>query len=837
MIARQFTDEKIKKKEFVVYSGLDSFDDDSLDRELDLLKEMGIDSQKLKDKYNPLQLSEIRKGLADKLDVNQYLNPKLSWLDMEEIRLELFHGIDMTEYRKQGFDTQQIFQIRKGLVSGIDVAVYAKKDYLAEQMRELRKGLVVSEDFPVIFYLDPAFDHLQMREIRRGLEAQIDVSNYAYVNIPYMKMRVIRESAEDGLVFDKDKINKYSSGILNQLHNAYKDNIDISRYIKEGYDSDQIEEISICLKEEIPIDQYISVNMRADAIREIRLGIENGIIVDDYANEDFNWQQMKEIRLGLEHQIDVSLYCNVLYWADQMREIRIGLEEGLDVSKFSSFMYTAKDMRRIKEKIISGEYFDLLFVNEQTENYEDMGSEQKKQILENMLANRAQFLELSHGNMLCWFTLPPKTKKGLITDEIIYSFLKKCNIKYGIDEDAIIEASKHPGKKYLVASGVDCVNGIDGYYEYCFDVDNSLGYTIDDEGNADFSNMDSVIEVNVGTVVAIYHKATAGTDGCDVFGNVKTAKRGHEIPILKGDGFMIMNDRVTYVAKYKGALTFKDGEINIQKLTVMPEVKMTDKIVRCEGVLLVKGDVESGSEIHATGDVIVSGHVTSSFISSGGNIIIKGGATCPVRGGIDAKGNVSAKYLERVNVKANNVFANSMVNCEIVAKETIKTLGKDGVVYGGNLQSSYGFEAANVGSKGGAKTVINLGLIGEFQSTYNHLKKELLREQEEFNTLNTERERLQELGAVNREMMQWKIKINAAVGVKERNIKELKHKLNSMDVAINNSNNARAVITDNLYSGVVFIMSGVVHKIEKDEEISDRLVLKVDSKHENIVMV
>ncbi len=829
MIARQMTNGKAgKKKEFSIYSGIDSFDKDSFEREAQQLLELGVDVHKFKNEYNPLQLAEIRKGLADKLDVRKYLNPKLSWLDMEEMRLELRQGIDMSKYREEGFDTQQVFQIRKGLVSGVDVSIFARKVYLAEQMREIRKGLVASPDFPIIFYQDPAFDYLQMREIRKGLEAQLDVSDYAYVDVPYMKMRVIRESAEDGLHFDKEKIDNYSYGILNQLHNAFKDNININMYIAKGYDADQLEEICICLREALDIDRYISPEMRSDAIKEVRLGLEKGLVVSEYADSRFNWQQMHEMRLGLENQINIEPYSNPLYWADQMREIRLGLEDGLDVSYFSSLMYTARDMRRIRGQMLSGAYFDKSLINEFTDNGED-ASYKKVDLLSEMLASKKQYLSVECGQMLGYMTLPTNGKKNVYTKEIILQFLAKCNIKSKIDENAVAKLIKHPGEKFLVTSGVGAVDGTDGYYEYCFDKDNARGFVENEDGTIDFSNLDAIIRVNVGSVIAVYHKATAGVDGKDIFGNVISAKRGHEIPILRGEGFMVMNDRVTYVAKYKGALSYSDGEINITKMTIMSEVKITDKNVRVDGTLLVTGDVDSGSEIHATGDVIISGRVTSSIITSGGNVVIKGGAACPVRGGIEAAGDVYAKYLERVTVKAKNVYTNAIINGDISAEGKIKIVGRDGVVYGGNLQATFGFEAACVGSRGGAETVINLGLSTDFQTAYMGMQKDLLRKEEEYNTICAEKERLQEMGAVNnREAMQWKVKINAAASIKERQIQEIKSKLKVMEVTIENSNSAIAVITNQLYNGVVFVLSGIAHKIEADQKLDEPITFKAD---------
>ncbi len=825
------------KKEFNIYAGISSFDQDALENELMLCKELGFDADKLrKFNYNPLQLSEIRKGLSDKLDVRKYLDPKLSWLEMEEIRLELFQGIDMTSYRKDGFDVQQLFQIRKGLNANLDVSTFAKKEYLAEQMREIRKGLVFSPDFPVIFYLDPAFDYLQMREIRKGLEASLDVSSYAYVDMPYMKMRVIRESAQDGLIFDEKKIHTFNYGILDQLHKAYVNNIDISKYVAHRYDAEQLEEISECLNKDIKIDKYISPDMRSDAIREIRLGIENGVPVEQYANVAYNWQQMRELRLGLEHQIDITPYAKPLYWADQMHEIRLGLEDGIDVSMYSSFMYTAKDMHKKRERILSGEYLeDLTFDDDDDENT----TTKEENILSFMVSNKNMFLSFTKNNMLCYFTLPPKIKKEFYTAEIIVKFLHRCGIKKGIDASVIAQIIKDPtpGHEYLIAAGREPMDGTDGYYEYFFDMEKENILAENEYGEADFSNIDSINRVNVGDLLAKYHKATAGIDGYDVYGKPFVSKKGKEKPIIKGDGFMILNDRVSYVAKFTGALSFFDGNLYVQKIKVYSDVKLTDRIIRYDGTVIVTGDVFSGSEIHATGDIIISGHMESSILTSGGNIIIKGGATCPVRGGIEAKGNVIGKYFESTTIKAKNITANSFVNCTLFAEEYIKALGKDGVVYGGTIQAEFGFEANNVGSKAGAKTIISLGVVGNLLIEYNTMKNDINRELEELKTLTKERDRLLEVGAVNRELMQWKIRINAAVGMKEHSVATLQERKASMEETINKGMHAKAIIKNFLYQGVIFVICGVTHKVESDRNAIGGLSIGVDGKRENIVIL
>ena len=70
-----------------------------------------------------------------------------------------------------------------------------------------------------------------MREIRKGLQAGIDISNYAMLSMPYLKMRAIRKSAEDGLYFDDSEMARYNAGVLEQIHQAYLDKVDISEYV------------------------------------------------------------------------------------------------------------------------------------------------------------------------------------------------------------------------------------------------------------------------------------------------------------------------------------------------------------------------------------------------------------------------------------------------------------------------------------------------------------------------------------------------------------------------------------------------------------------------------
>ena len=826
------------------YSGLDVFEGNSYEKELKLCQELGADVQKLKSlHFNTLQLAEIRKGLADKVDVSKYTDPKLSWSAMEEMRLEMYQGIDMSGYREQGFDTTQLSQIREGINEGIDVSVYAKKVYFADQMREIRRGLSKANPVPIIFYQDPAFEALQMREIRKGLQAGIDISLYAHTSMPYLKMRAIRESAEDGLIFEKKDIDRYNASILNQIHKAYVDEVDISKYLAKRFDDEQLEQVRIAIKDGIPIDDFITPDMRGDTIREIRLGIENGVDVRQYADDAYGWQQMYEMRIGLEHQIDIKPYCKPLYQADQMRELRLGIEEGLDVSKFASLMYTARDMRRIRQNMLAGSPDGKKSATTEKEAEvakPAMAKLSEEDIFVNeMLEHRDTYLNFEEGNMMCFLTLPERMDGRKYSADILFKFLKKAKVIYGIDEEAVkkIGLEGKPVIRSLVATGLEVVNGSNGYYEYFFDTTEDPEPEVLKDGTADLEKMKCLQPVKVGDKIAEYHHATKGTDGYDVFGNFIKAVPGKEIPILKGTGFMIMNDRISYVATYTGAIRMVDGKVEITKLMVAQEVKITDKKIKYDGTVFVVGDVFSGSEIEATGDVIIGGHLESSTVISGGEVIIKGGVTCPIRGGIYAKGDVCAKYFEGATISGENISANYFINCKVDARGQVKTYGRAGMIYGGTINCIYGIEAASVGNKSGARTIINLGVNSGILAKYNNAQKSIVREAEQLEALNTEKERLKEVGGGNRELMQWKVKINAAVASKETRIKELKAEIAALEEEINKSNGASAVITEMAYANTIFVISGVIYRLESDRKTYDKMIFKADAKKESIIVL
>lgn len=94
---------------------------------------------------------------------------------------------ELIESGNSGFKTEQIKQIKLGIDADIDVSIYAKLEFDSDQMKEIRLGL--EEGLGVSMYAEPELGWEKMKEIRLNLLNVVD---------PYRRiMQVHVEAASD----------------------------------------------------------------------------------------------------------------------------------------------------------------------------------------------------------------------------------------------------------------------------------------------------------------------------------------------------------------------------------------------------------------------------------------------------------------------------------------------------------------------------------------------------------------------------------------------------------------------------------------------------------------
>ncbi len=460
-------------------------------------------------------------------------------------------------------------------------------EYRAAQNQEIKLG--TEQGLDVSVYSNPEFNWLQMEQIRIGLKDKVNVSLYANPAYSYDTMRQIRLAL-------------YST-------------IDLIPYLQRGFTDDALEEIRLALLDKLPIDTWLRDDMCAPQIREIRIGLCEQMDVSAYSDIRFNWMQMQEIRLGLEKKLNVSLYANRLLSHTQMKEIRLGLEAGLDVSSYCGLIHSATDMKEKRLALISGKTSKTSLVDD------------KDSLLNSLRKNEFVISIEDNGNKA--YAYIPWVPGNMVSKEDIYNDLQRREIVFGIKHEAIAELidKKRMNEKVLIAEGVPARKGKDGWFEFFVRLDMPRIPAPLPDGGVDYVNIEAFEMVDEGEKIALYHPAEKGSNGKNIYGETIHADNGMDKKPLRGEGFLIAPDGVTYLSRMNGKFEYLNGRIIITNMLVVKEdvTSVTGKL-EVDGSVYVIGSIYSGGCIKATGDIIIEHNVEMGRLIAGGNVMIKKGS-------------------------------------------------------------------------------------------------------------------------------------------------------------------------------------------------------------------
>lgn len=667
-------------------------------------------------------------------------------------------------------------------------------EYLTEQHQEILLGK--EEGLDVSLYSNPEYNWLQMEQIRMGIKDKIDVSSYADPSYSYETMKQIRLSI-------------YSSN-------------DLTPYLDRGFVDDELEQIRLALEDGLPINTWLTDDMYVQQIYEIRIGLYEGLNVSAYANSQYNWMQMKEIRLGLEKKLKVSAYTNSLFSHWQMKEIRLGLEAGLDVSSYAKLIFSGTDMKEKREKLLK----------EKTPNpavAEKLGIDLKA------LAKKefSIFVE-DNGNKA--FGYIPWTTGTMMTADDVYSALKKRGIVVGIKHEAIADMiqKRRMNEKVLIAEGTPAEDGKNGWFEFFVRLDLPRIPAPLPDGGVDYVNIEAFEMVDEGEKIALYHPAEKGVDGQNIFGEVLHANAGMEKKPLKGEGFLIAPDGVTYYSKMNGKFEYVNGKIIISNMIIVKEdVTAVIGKLEVDGSVYVIGSVYSGGYIAATGDIIVEYNVEAGKLIAGGNVMIKKGSCSKNDCFIEAKGEVSGSFFEAANINAEgNVKANYIMNSNINTMGKVIVSGSKGMLLGGRVCAVMGVDTYNLGNKSHIKTFLEIGKNELYDKMQARLAEKRERILEELSMLEDRWHKILKALPPNKEAaVQLIQKLNATIVAKDHELADLDADVSKL--ANMTDQEMKAVIVRGFaYEGSFIEINTVRYRLPSNVS---RVVFKL--RNNNVVMV
>lgn len=619
-------------------------------------------------------------------------------------------------------------------------------EYQKAQNQEIKLG--IEQGLDVALYSNPEFNWLQMEQIRLGLRDKIDASVYANPAYSYESMRQIRLALYSG--------------------------INLIPYINRGFVDDDLEEIRLALIDYLPLDRWLRDGMCAPQIREIRIGLCEKLDIVSYFDSRYNWMQMRELRLGLEKKLDTSVYSNPLFSHNQMRELRLGMEAGLDVSSYCSLVYSATDMKGkrlalIEQKKSSGT------VNGGSGQKKERGGA-KKSIFDDL--DKKEFVISVEDNGNKAFAYIPFASGNAVTKEDIYHDLERRGIVYGIRHDSITDLidRRRMNEKVLIAEGIPANRGQDGWFEFLVRLDMPRIPAPLPDGSVDYVNIEAFEMVDEGEKIVIYHPAQKGSTGTNIYGESIHAEDGTEKKQLRGVGFTIAPDGVTYISKMNGKFEFVGGRILITNMLVIREdVTAVTGRLEVDGSVHVIGSIYSGGYIKATGDIIIEHNVENAHLIAGGNIMIKKGSCSKNDCFIEADGEVTGSFFEAANINAGgDVKANYIMNSNINTKGKVVVNGNKALLLGGKICAIRGVDTYNLGNRMHVKTSLDIGrnqLYANVQAQYAQDRKQLL---DELDELERVRNKIRMMCAGGREVPEeQQRKVYAAIEVKTQKLAEL----------------------------------------------------------------
>lgn len=327
------------------------------------------------------------------------------------------------------------------------------------------------------------------------------------------------------------------------------------------------------------------------------------------------------------------------------------------------------------------------------------------------------YVKVSSNEMEAYLYLAvPEDGKDYIKEDLL-ELLKEYKVVYGIINQSIEDLLelKAYHREILVAQGLKAVDGLEGRYEYKFNTNPSGKPLIRQDGTVDYQSAFAVQTVAENDVIAIYTPATLGTQGRTVTGKILEPKRGKELLPLKGKGFQCLEDKRTYVATVTGKIEYQNNRIIITNmLEIKGNLDFNNGKIDFRGDVVIYGDVESASTIKSGGSVTINGNVEASTIIAAKDIILKKGMQGGGKAVIKSGGSIYARFIEGSHVQAKeDVQADVIMNCTVMAGKDILITGKKATIIGGNINAAGRIDVLVAGNDAEIKTKLSVGMDEE----------------------------------------------------------------------------------------------------------------------------
>lgn len=443
------------------------------------------------------------------------------------------------------------------------------------------------------------------------------------------------------------------------------------------------------------------------------------------SGEDISAVDPSCLRLASDHPVYSlwRMWSEVSEWAPAPL-LRLATPSGQ--SEFMTLDELKKQLSRLLFTVSSTANKRLITIN--SEKSHDPENEEES-ILPDLDAEVVVFI--TSGGLTAWFLIYPPVGNGREVDqEMLEQALVENDVDFGID-DALLDALPEDPNRYfhmhLVAQGIAPIHGTDGLIVDLFSRSDRKAPTVSESGKINYMELNLIQNINAGDVICRIVPPGEGEPGTAVSGQEIPQKPGKPAVIPQGRNTKLSADGDTLLATLAGRVEFRGNSYQVQPVfEVKGNVDYSTGNINFLGDVDIKGDICSGFNVKAVGNITVGGVVESCRVEAGGDIKIQKGVKGDNHALIQASRTIQAKYLENCSACAREVLQSEcIINSNIYSDGAVNVDSGRGVIIGGKIRAANTIAAKTIGSKAGSRTVIGLGGVPSAEFEHDCLMHEV----------------------------------------------------------------------------------------------------------------
>lgn len=388
-------------------------------------------------------------------------------------------------------------------------------------------------------------------------------------------------------------------------------------------------------------------------------------------------------------------------------------------------------------------------------------------------------------------------------------FIKECGITYGVNEEVLKQViTKEIVLPTVIAEGEKPIDGESAYI--CSILDKELTESVEREFDEDKQvNLRQVIDIPsvvTGVVVGEKVNATDERHGMTIYGEKILAKPGRDIKLRPGKNTRVSKNGQKVISMIDGQVSVEPKVIHVFPMyDVHGDLDLSVGNVDFIGNVNIRGNVPSGYEVKAKGDIRVHGSVESAYLYSEGSIFIQQGVVAQNAGIIEAKEQVIVGFLNQANVVAGGdvSVSTSILHSKVEAEGFVFCKQGKGNIVGGSISSGKGIEVNEVGNHMSTPTKLFIGMSERVHNSEKKYKEELDEAQIDMQKLAvllkklTEKEKSSSLSGKEKIM---KLRIHKSLSETNDKLNKAKEKLLDMHDMFENQETVQIRVYRTMYS-------------------------------------